>query len=194
MPIYEFYCPDNHTIYAFFAKATRYAGVVPKCPADPAFRMVRLLSSFAVSRKRSEAPKTGPSSGADDADDTRLDAAMAQMEQEFGSMDPENPDPRAMGRMMRRMAELSGEKVDPGMEEVFRRLEEGADPESLEQEYGDLLGGEEPATEPGDPATGAESKAAPKTAGAAAPRLRVRPPRRDPELHEFEPLPYAPNP
>ena len=36
--------------------------------------------------------------------------------------------------MMRRMAELTGERIDGDMEEVVRRLEEGADPESLEEQ------------------------------------------------------------
>lgn len=189
MPIYEFYCPDNHTIYSFLGKSSRYANVTPKCPADPAFRMVRMFSPFAAPRKRQEASKPG---GPDAApDDARMEAAMAQMEREFGSMDPENPDPRALGRMMRRMAELSGEKVDARMDEVFRRLEEGADPETLESEYGDLLGDE---AGPGEPAAG---EGASKDEGSkdlapsprAHRRLPLRPPRRDSNLYDFDPLP-----
>ena len=41
---------------------------------------------------------------------------MGEMEREFSNVD-EN-DPRAMGRMMRRMADLTGEKIDGEMEEV----------------------------------------------------------------------------
>ena len=63
---------------------------------------------------------------------------MGAMEKEFANVD-EN-DPRAMGRMMRRMAEISGEKIQGEMEEVVRKLEEGADPEALEEQ----LGGENP--------------------------------------------------
>jgi hypothetical protein len=81
-------------------------------------------------------------------------------------------DPRAMGRMMRRMAEATGEPMDGQMEEVVRRLEEGADPESL----GEELAGDEPG--PGDPAPG----------GGAAPgraRRRRAAPQRDPRLHDY---------
>jgi hypothetical protein len=60
---------------------------------------------------------------------------MSEMEREFSSVD-EN-DPRAMGRLMRRMAEMTGEKIDGQMEEVVRKLEEGADPDSLEDQLGD---------------------------------------------------------
>lgn len=189
MPIYEFYCPDNHTIYSFLGKSSRYASVTPECPANPAYRMVRLISGFAAPRKRHQTPKTPGASH--EPDETRMEAAMAQMEREFGSMDPENPDPRALGRMMRRMAEISGEKVDARMEEVFRRLEEGADPESLESEYGDLLGDEGgpegPAAEGDAPIDegGKEAKALAKS----QPRIRIRPPKRDTNLYDFEPLP-----
>lgn len=187
MPIYEFYCPDNHTIYSFLGKSSLYASVVPRCPADPSFRMVRIVSEFAAPRKRT--PVTGAGAAGQDQDDARIETAMAQMEREFGSMDPDNPDPRALAGMMRRMAEISGEKIDARMEEVCRRLEEGADPESLEDEYGDLLT-EEPAEESSatgdDQAKGGEREAA---APASKPLIRLRPPKRDPNLYDFEPMP-----
>ena len=41
-----------------------------------------------------------------------MEAAMGAMEKEFSNVD-EN-DPRAMGRMMRRMAEMTGEKRGAG--------------------------------------------------------------------------------
>jgi hypothetical protein len=49
-------------------------------------------------------------------------------------------DPRAMGRMMRRMSEISGESLDGEMEEMVRKLEEGQDPEKIEEQMGDVLG------------------------------------------------------
>jgi hypothetical protein len=54
-----------------------------------------------------------------------------------------------MARMMRRLAEASGERMTPTMEEMFRRLESGEDPDALEEELGPQLeaemgeGGEE---------------------------------------------------
>lgn len=66
------------------------------------------------------------------------------MEKEFSGVD-EN-DPKAMARMMRKMSEMTGEKIDGEMEEVVRKLEEGADPDSLEEQLG---GVEKP--EGGDP-------------------------------------------
>lgn len=151
MPIYEYYCPDNQKIYQFFAKSVAQGQTIPKCPDNPAFRMERIMSAFAITGKSSE-PKAesvaggdetmgGPSMpGNDDgggADDARMEAAFEQLEGEMDSVD-EN-DPRAMGRMMRRMSELSGEKLDESMEEVVRKLEEGTDPEKLEEQMGDAF-------------------------------------------------------
>ncbi len=48
-------------------------------------------------------------------------------------------DPRTMARMMRRLAEASGERMTPAMEEMFRRLESGEDPDALEEELGPQL-------------------------------------------------------
>jgi hypothetical protein len=144
MPIYEFYCPDNNRIYQFYAKTLAQGQTVPKCPENPVFRMVKLVSPFAVVKSdKKSGPADGPGGEAgtgNPADDARMEAAMGAVEREFAGVD-EN-DPRAMGRMMRRMAELTGERIDPEMEEVVRKLEEGADPDSLE----DQLGGGEPET------------------------------------------------
>ncbi len=160
MPIYEYYCPDNNRIYQFFAKTLAQGQSVPRCPDNPAFRMERMMSAFAITgraeTKKDEA-QAGPESGqtteaegpelGDAGDDSRLDAAFSEMEREMEGVD-EN-DPRAMGRMMRKMSELTGEKLDEQMEEVVRKLEEGTDPDKLEEQMGDAFpegegGGEDP--------------------------------------------------
>jgi hypothetical protein len=194
MPIYEYYCPDNHRIYQFYAKTLAQGRTLPRCPDNPKWRMEKLVSRFAVTggvRSDDGDHKVGGQveSAADSgvvADDARMEAAMGAMEREFASVD-EN-DPRAVGRMMRRMSELTGEKIDGEMEEVVRKLEEGTDPESLE----DQLGGADIANDGMDHPSGfgSESGAAP----ASTPRetrarhraARRAPPTRDPKLHDFE--------
>lgn len=177
MPIYEYYCADNHTIYQFFAKTLAQGRTTPACPDNPKYRMEKAVSAFAVTSGGKSADTdqaAGDSAAPDDpAEDARMEAAMGAMEREFSSVD-EN-DPRAMGRMMRRMAEMTGEKIDGEMEEVVRKLEEGADPDSLEEQ----LGGE-PSDEngPGGPLPPAKEK-----------RQRYkpvrRPLRRDPQLYDY---------
>jgi hypothetical protein len=187
MPIYEYYCPDNHTIYQFYAKTLAQSRTIPRCPDNPKFRLKKLVSAFAVTKrgKKDESAETKPAPDATDpSEDARMEAAMGAMEKEFSSVD-EN-DPRAMARMMRRMSDLTGEKIDGEMEEVVRKLEEGADPESLEEQ----LGGDTPG-EPdpyGDEMGMGGEPPAPKDPKEPRHRFKVRrlPPRRDPKLYDYE--------
>lgn len=162
MPIYEYYCPENHKIYQFFAKTLAQGQTLPQCPDNPAYRMERIMSAFAITGRNPEPAKAAASGDADhgaapesgDAGpgagpgDARMESAFSEMEREMDGVD-EN-DPRAMGRIMRRMSELTGEKLDEQMEEVVRKLEEGSDPDSLEEQ----MGGAFPEDEGDDPSGG----------------------------------------
>lgn len=189
MPIYEYYCSKNHTVYQFFARSLAQGQTTPKCPDNPRWPLRRVVSQFAFTGRAQE-PKEADAGapGGEAGDDARMEAAMGAMEKEFSAMD-EN-DPRAMARMMRRMAELTGEKIDGEMEEVVRKLEEGADPDELEEKLGAGADGPEggeddPYNEgPGAPAgTEAEKKEA---------RMRYKlrraltAPRRDPKLYDYD--------
>jgi len=189
MPIYEYYSPDTNKIYSFFAKTLAQGKLTPRCPDQPKARMVKLISGFAIGggKKQPAAGEANPdfSAAGDTAEDARMEAAMGAMEREFSSLD-EN-DPRAMARMMRRMAELSGETLDEPMEEAVRKLEEGADPDSLDEQLGDAFG---PAGEDGDPygagpLPGADKPSEPKE-GRAKLKVRRPPPQRDPQLYDYE--------
>lgn len=194
MPIYEYYCPENHTIYQFYAKTLAQGRTTPRCPDNPKFRMRKLVSAFAVTRggSKEEPPSKPPGGepGAEGPEDARMEAALGAMEREFSQVD-EN-DPKAMAHMLRRMSELTGEKIDGEMEEVVRKLEEGADPDSLEEQFG---AGDEPGAGMDDPfgdGMGPGPGAGPE-GGAADPkeprhRFRVRraAPRRDPALYDYE--------
>lgn len=181
MPIYEYYCRENHTIYQFFAKTLAQGQTAPKCPDNPKYRLSKVVSAFAITGGAKEETQDAAPAG-DAVEDARMDAAMGAMEKEFAHVD-EN-DPKAMARMMRKMAELTGEKIDGEMEEVVRKLEEGADPDSLEDQLGGDasedpdrdemdMGGEPPI--PSDPKE-------PKH------RFKIRrvAPRRDPKLYDYQ--------
>jgi len=194
MPIYEYYCPENNTIYQFYAKTLAQGKLIPKCPDNPKFRLQKTVSAFAVKtsgKKSAEGEATGDAAGApgadggDPAEDARMEAAMTAMEGEFAHVD-EN-DPRAMGRMMRRMAELTGEKIDGEMEEVVRKLEEGADPESLEDQLGeDSTDADGGMGDPyGDGPLPSPDKADPKDKKHRYKPVS-RPLRRDPKLYDYE--------
>ena len=65
-----------------------------------------------------------------------LEKLMAQAE------NIDENDPRQLGGLMRKMAEITGEQMEPEMEEAVRRLESGEDPEKIEEELGDIFGEE----------------------------------------------------
>ncbi|MEX0326786.1 MAG: cytochrome C [Puniceicoccaceae bacterium] len=134
MPIYEYFSPDTNKIYSFFARSSADKDTTPRCPDDPDASMQKVMSGFAVTgRAKENAGDPG-----EDFDDPRIEAAMAEMEREMAGMDEDNPDPRQMGRLMRKMADMTGEKMPAVMEEMVGRLEAGEDPDKIEEEYGDL--------------------------------------------------------
>lgn len=134
MPVYEYYCPETHTVYCFYARSLREGEKVPRCPDPKGKTMIKQVSGFAITGKHGDEP--GPGGG--DPDDPRMERAMAEMEREFAGMDESNPDPRQLGALMRRMGELTGERLPPELEEAARRLEAGEDPDAVEETLGDL--------------------------------------------------------
>ena len=136
MAIYEYYSPDNNRIYSFYAKTISQSCKLPRCPDNFNYKMVKMISSFSVTanRNNSEDESVGG-----DHSDQNLQAAIAEMENDITGIDEENPDPRQLGHLMRKMTEMSGEKMHERMEEIMHRLEAGEDPEKLEDEFGDML-------------------------------------------------------
>jgi hypothetical protein len=172
MPIYEFYSPDTNRIYSFFARSLAQGRLTPRCPDDPQARMERMISRFAVTGRAKE--KTDSPAEADSFD-PRMERVMAEMESEMSSMSEENPDPRQLGRLMRKMTEATGQKMPEAMEQMIQRLEQGEDPEKLEEEFGDSL--ENLGEDFGEAAAGEEK---PGTL-----RLQRKQPTRDPALYEM---------
>lgn len=138
MPIYEFYCSDCNTIFSFFSKSTN-TDTRPQCPRCGRPELERRPSRFAIGRPAGEsdmeADGDDPFAG---MDEERLEQMMGSMAGELDSMGEGDEDPRAMARLLRRFGEAAGMEAGPRMEEMLSRLESGEDPESLEQEMGDL--------------------------------------------------------
>ena len=170
MPIYEFYSPDNNKLYQFLARSLAYRDKVPQCPDNPAFKMERRVSRFAVIGKAKEDSGDDPFAGIDEA---KMEGFMAEMERDMSGMDETNPDPRQLGRFMRKMTDLMGDKTPPELREMVKRLEAGEDPEKLEEQFGDMESGEEGASD----ALFSQFMKKVKSAG--------RQPQRDPKLYEM---------
>ena len=152
MPIYEFLCTPCNRVYSFLTQSYD-PDRTPTCPRCGSSDMHRRVSQFAFVRGGGKSSGAGSAdddlAGADfepgggpDVDDPRVEREMMQLMSDAESMD-EN-DPRQLGRLMRRMSEISGEPLDEEMEEAVRRLESGEDPERVEEDMGELgLGGGE---------------------------------------------------
>lgn len=139
VPIFEYLCKSCNRIFGFLSLTPR-PGASPVCPRCGATDLTRVPSSFAVatSTKAKAEPKGGSNGPApDDAAMSRMESEVMQMADSMDEKDAE--DPRVMARMMRRLAEVSGEQVTPSMNEMFRRLEAGEDPDTIEQEMGPQL-------------------------------------------------------
>jgi hypothetical protein len=170
MPIYEFYCAKNNRIYSFLARSLAYHGMIPRCPDNPKFPMERLISSFAVTGRA----KAKSEADAPPVDDRAMEGLMSEMESEFCGMDEDNPDPRKLARMMKKMSAATGEAMPAGMEEMIKRMEAGEDPEKLEAEYGDAF----------DELEAGQTEGEDSGKGNAGARRRPRP-QRDPILYEM---------
>ena len=160
MPVYEFYCADCHRIFNFFSGRVN-TDKRPSCPRCGRAELERQVSMFsALKRAKEDSADDLP-----DIDESRLEKAMTALASEAEGID-EN-DPRQAADLMRKLTDMTGLDLGPGMEEALSRLEAGEDPEQIEAEMGDLLEGEEPVL-------GAKKKAAGK---------KNRPPAHDDELY-----------
>lgn len=142
MPIYEFYCPDCHTVFSFFSSSID-TSARPSCPRCGRPELERRPSRFAALRggakDKDEADEGSPFG---DLDDERMERAMASMAGEMAGLGEGDgaEDPRALARMLRKFGDATGLAAGPRMEDMLRRLEAGEDPDELESEMG---GGEE---------------------------------------------------
>lgn len=175
MPIYEFYSPDTNKLYQFLARSLAYRDKTPRCPDGEVLRMERRVSRFAIIGKAKEDTGDDPFAG---MDESKMESFMADMEREMGGMDDTNPDPRQLGRLMRKMTDLMGDKTPETLKELVGRLEAGEDPEKLEDQFGGFDGEE---GEGGNPAA---AEALWDTVKKRIKSLRDQP-QRDPKLYDF---------
>ncbi len=137
MPIYEYECRKCGRVASFLVRNTG-AHRRPPCPHCRARAMRRVLSRFSAVGGRKTRTDDAPAPEADDGgfdaeggegpDDTGFDEAGLEAAMEG----VDENDPRSMGRMMRRLAQQTGEPLDEETDEVVRRLEAGEDPESID--------------------------------------------------------------
>jgi len=155
MPIYEFYCHKCNTIFNFFSKTinTRKKPTCPRCKKE---KLTRQMSAFATTGRASEDESMTDLP----FDERNMEKAMGMLASQAETMD-EN-DPRQAADLVRKLTDMTGMQLGPGMQEALNRMESGEDPDKIEAEMGDLL-------EEEDPFTLAAKKGRPTTAKKPAP-------------------------
>jgi putative FmdB family regulatory protein len=138
MPIYEFYCPDCHTVFSFFSSRVN-TEARPACPRCARPELGRRPSTFAVARGDGERAHEAGEGLPEGLDEARFEAAMSSLMD--GMPEGADEDPRTMAKLMRSFGEAAGVEPGPRMEEMLRRLEAGEDPDRLEEELGGEEGG-----------------------------------------------------
>ena len=79
-----------------------------------------------------------------DIDESKMEQAMSLLAKEAENMNED--DPKQAANLMRKLTDMTGLDLGPGMEEALARMEAGEDPEQIEAEMGDLLENEDPFT------------------------------------------------
>ena len=138
MPIYEFYCKKCHTIFNFFSSSVN-VDKVPACPKCNKTILERQMSKFATLKHKGDEPDD---MSMPDMDESKLEQAMNMLAKEAENINED--DPREAANLMRKLSDMTGINLGPGMEEALARMEAGEDPEQIEAEMGDLLEGEDP--------------------------------------------------
>ncbi len=117
MPIYQFICKHCDKSFETILSYKKYGATAVFCPFCQSQNIQRKIKNIRVN-----SPEHSTDTPSDDL------SAIANFEN----------DPQSMGKMMRKMGEQSGEKLEPEFNEVVDRLEKGQTFEQIEKELPDI--------------------------------------------------------
>jgi putative FmdB family regulatory protein len=123
MPTYDFICNTCHQSFDVFLTFAEYGKKTVTCAHCDSHNVRRRMTKVRIAK----------------SEDSRMDS----MANDFSGFEGMEDDPRAMGRMMRKMGSEMGEDLPPEFDEVVDRLEKGQSPEEIEKEIPDLGGGDQ---------------------------------------------------
>lgn len=121
MPNYDYICLDCHQRFDVFQTYSDYGARPVTCACCGSNNVRRRLPRVRVAK----------------SEESRLENLAGDFTDPSALAGLEN-DPRAMGRMMRKMGGEMGEQMPPEFGEVVDRLEKGQSPEEIEKELPDL--------------------------------------------------------
>ncbi len=121
MPTYQYRCLNCHKRFEIFMTYSEYGTRPVHCPYCQSELVERRIGRIRVAK----------------SEDSRLEdladpSALAGLED----------DPKALGKMMRKMGSELGEELPPEFDEVVDRLEAGQSPDEIEKALPDLANAE----------------------------------------------------
>ncbi len=122
MPTYDFICNHCQQRFDVFLTFDEYGKKTVTCAHCGSRDVRRRMTKVRIAK----------------SEESRMDS----MAGELAGLEGLENDPKAMGKMMRKMGKEMGEDVPPEFNEVVDRLEAGQSPEDIESSIPDL-GGEE---------------------------------------------------
>ncbi len=117
MPNYDFRCLNCKRRFTVFLSYSEYGQKSVHCPHCSSDQVQRRIGRIRVAR----------------SEESRMENLA-----DPSSLEGLEDDPRALGRMMRKMSNEMGEDMGPEFDEVIGRLEAGQSPEDIEKEVPDL--------------------------------------------------------
>ena len=120
MPIYQYRCLNCKKRFEVFLSYKEYGIKNIYCPHCASDQVQRRIGRIRIAK----------------SEDSRLDNLT-----DTTNLEGLENDPRALGKMMRKMSNEMGEDVGPEFDEVVDRLESGQSPEDIEKAIPDLEGG-----------------------------------------------------
>jgi len=118
MPTYDFICNNCNERFDVFLTFAEYGKKKVSCTHCKSKNVRRRMTKVRIAK----------------SDEGRMES----MADDFSGFEGLEDDPKAMGRMMRKMGKEMGEELPPEFNEVVDRLEKGQSPEEIEKEIPDL--------------------------------------------------------
>ena len=118
MPTYDYICNDCDQRFDVFLTFAEYGKKTVKCTLCGSRNVRRRMTKVRIAKSE--------------------EGRMESMADDFSGFEGLEDDPKAMGRMMRKMGRETGEELPPEFDEVVDRLESGQSPEEIEKAVPDL--------------------------------------------------------
>ncbi len=125
MPLYDYICLDCEKRFDIFMSYAEYGTKLVTCSHCGSKNVRRRLNRVRVAK----------------SEDSRMESLAGDFSDPSALAGLED-DPRAMGRLMRKMGNELGEEMPPEFDEVVDRLEKGQSPDEIEKELPDLGSGD----------------------------------------------------